>query len=62
MGKIEQLVIGESNEEVGQELVQALKTIYQEDIPRYKLGAVLGAHGGPGSVAVGVTTARQLQE
>jgi DegV family protein with EDD domain len=62
MGKIEQLIIGESNEEVGQELVQALKTIYQEDIPRYKLGAVLGAHGGPGSVAVGVTTARQLQE
>lgn len=62
MGKIEQLVIGESNEEVGQELVQALKTVYQGDIPRYQLGAVLGAHGGPGIVGVGVITARELQE
>jgi DegV family protein with EDD domain len=62
MGKIEQLVIGESNEEVGQELVQALTTIYQGDIPRYKLGAVLGAHGGPGIVGVAVISAGKLQE
>jgi DegV family protein with EDD domain len=62
MGKIEQLIIGESNEEVGQELAQALKTIYQGDIPRCKLGAVLGAHGGPGSVAVAVITAKKSQE
>lgn len=62
MGKIEQLVIGESNEEVGQELAQALKTIYQGDITRYKLGAVLGAHGGPGIVGVGVITAGKSQE
>ena len=62
MGKIEQLVIGESNEEVGQELAQALRTIYQGDIPTYKLGAVLGTHGGPGSVAVAVITASKSQE
>jgi DegV family protein with EDD domain len=62
MGKIEQLVIGESNEEVGQELMQALTTIYQGDIPRYKLGAVLGAHGGPGIVGVAVISAGKLQE
>jgi DegV family protein with EDD domain len=62
MGQIEQLVIGESNEEVGQGLAQALKTIYQGDIPRYKLGAVLGAHGGPGIVGVGVITAGESQE
>ncbi len=62
MGKIEQLVIGESNEEVGQQLAQALNTTYQGDISTYKLGAVLGAHGGPGSVAVAVITARKSQE
>ncbi len=62
MGKIEKLVIGESNEEVGQQLAQALNTTYQGDISTYKLGAVLGAHSGPGSVAVAVITARKSQE
>jgi len=62
MGKIEKLVIGESNEEVGQQLAQALNTTYQGDISTYKFGAVLGAHGGPGSVAVAVITARKSQE
>ncbi|TMD78419.1 MAG: DegV family protein [Chloroflexi bacterium] len=47
---------------VGQQLAQALNTTYQGDISTYKFGAVLGAHGGPGSVAVAVITARKSQE
>lgn len=54
-GKLEQVSIAESNEEVGQQLAAALKTTYQGNVPRYKLGAVLGAHTGPGTVAVVVT-------
>lgn len=57
MGPLQSITIAESNEEVGQELAQVLKGIYQDEIPRYKLGAVLGTHTGPGAVAVAVVTA-----
>lgn len=54
MEPIEWLCVAESNEEVGQQLAQALKAVYQGEIPRNKLGAVLGTHTGPGTAAVAV--------
>jgi DegV family protein with EDD domain len=48
----EDIVIAQSSAEVGEQLAAALKTVYPEPIQRYNLGAVLGAHTGPGIVAV----------
>lgn len=58
MGKLEQVSVAESNEEVGQQLAEALKATYTGELPIYKLGAVLGTHTGPGTAAVSVVTAR----
>jgi DegV family protein with EDD domain len=57
MGPIEAISIAESNEELGQQLAEALKETYTGEIPRYKLGAALGTHTGPGTVAVAVVKA-----
>ena len=54
MGPIEAVSIAESNEEIGLQLAEALKETYTGEIPRYKLGAALGTHTGPGTVAVAV--------
>lgn len=56
MGSLEYIAIAESNDEVGSQLTAALKAITNQEIPRYKLGAVLGTHTGPGTVAVAVIT------
>jgi DegV family protein with EDD domain len=52
MGPLEKLTIAESNEEVGKQLAEAVKSVYAGEIERYKLGGALGAHTGPGTVAV----------
>ena len=57
LGVVEEMAVIESDEEVGQQLVQSLKTVYQGEIPRYKLGAVLGAYAGSGTAGVMVITA-----
>src|SRR5579859_854107 len=57
MGPLEKLYIAEASEEVGRQLAQVLKVSYQGEIPDYKLGAVLGAHTGPGTAAVIAVTA-----
>jgi fatty acid kinase fatty acid binding subunit len=54
---LEDIVIAESNADVGEQLAAALKTVYPEPIRHYNLGAVLGAHTGPGTVAVVVVSA-----
>ncbi len=59
MGEVEAMAVIESDEEVGQQLVQSLKTVYQGEIPTYKLGAVLGAQAGPGTAGVMLITARK---
>ncbi len=56
MGQVENVCIVESNEEVGQQLAEALKTVYNKDIEHYKLGGVLGTHTGPGTVGICVVT------
>ena len=52
LAPFEGLMIAESNNEVGAQLEEALKTIYPASIQRYNLGATLGTHTGPGTVAV----------
>jgi fatty acid-binding protein DegV len=52
MGPLEKLSIAESNGEVGAQLAEAVQPIYEGKIEHYKLGGVLGAHTGPGTVAV----------
>jgi DegV family protein with EDD domain len=51
-GTLEQLVIVESDDEVGRQLEQALQAVYSGDIPTYKLGAVLGTYTGPNVAGV----------
>lgn len=59
MGSIEYISIAESNEEVGQQLREALKSVYTGEMPIYHLGAVLGTHTGPGTAAIAIVTAKR---
>ncbi len=59
MGKIEFVSVGESSEGFGQQLAQVLRTVYSGDLPIYELGAVLGAHTGPGTAAIAAVLAKQ---
>lgn len=59
MGEPEAILLAQSSDEVGQQLMQALKSIYQGEIPTYKLGAVLGTHTGPGTAAIAVVTEKK---
>jgi DegV family protein with EDD domain len=54
MGPLEKLGIAESNEEVGAQLAEAVQGVYPREIEHYKFGGALGAHTGPGTVAVSV--------
>lgn len=58
-GPIEQIAIAESNEEVGAQLAEVVKASYKGEVTRYKLGAALGTHTGPGTVALIVVNAKQ---
>jgi len=48
---LQELAIAEASEEVGLQLAEALRSVYQGEISHYKLGSVLGAHAGPCTVA-----------
>src|SRR6266849_2079113 len=52
MGALEEVIIVESDDEVGQQLIQALKTTYKGTIATYKLGAVIGTYTGPSTCGV----------
>jgi len=54
----EQMVIVESDEEVGRQLPQALKAVHPGNIPTYRLGAVVGTYAGPGTAGVAVLATR----
>lgn len=58
LGDVEYVSIAESNDEVGQQLKDALKDVYRSELPIYRLGATLGAHTGPGTAAIAIVTAR----
>lgn len=51
-GSIEYVSIAETSADVGQQLAEAIKTVYKGDIPIYRLGASLGTHTGPGTAAI----------
>lgn len=57
-GSVELIALAESSEEVGQQLIESINTVYSGETLRYKLGAVLGTHTGPGTAAVAVRAAR----
>jgi len=59
MGGVEHVSLAESDDEVGQQLAQVIKTVYAGELPVYRLGAVLGTHAGPGTAAVAVVSAKQ---
>jgi DegV family protein with EDD domain len=50
-GPLQELAIAEASEEVGLQLAEALRSVYQGTIAHYKLGSALGSHTGPGTVA-----------
>ncbi|MBX5457807.1 MAG: DegV family protein [Thermogemmatispora sp.] len=56
-GPVEEVVIVESSDELGEQLAAAMQTVHPQPIPRYKLGAVLGTHTGPGTVGIIFITA-----
>ncbi|GAC1358694.1 MAG: DegV family protein [Ktedonobacteraceae bacterium] len=58
-GPIEQLAIAESNVEVGSQLAETIKAAYKGEVGRYKLGAVLGTHTGPGTVGIIIVNAKR---
>jgi DegV family protein with EDD domain len=57
MGKIEHISIAEASEDVGQQLAEAIRSVYSGELTFYKLGAVLGTHTGPGTAAVAAVIA-----
>lgn len=52
VGAIEHVSIAESSREVGQQLSEVIRGVYQGDLPIYTLGAALGTHTGPGTAAI----------
>jgi DegV family protein with EDD domain len=59
LGPIEIVGIAESDEEIGQQLTTAIRTVYAGPIEYFRLGPVVGAHTGPGTSAVCAVTKRQ---
>lgn len=56
LGPIEIIGIAESDEEIGQQLTKAIRTIYAGPIEHFLLGPVVGTHTGPGTSAVCAVT------
>ncbi|HWS83974.1 MAG TPA: DegV family protein [Ktedonobacteraceae bacterium] len=57
-GPLQELAIAGTSEEVGLQLAEALRSVYQGEISHYKLGSVLGTHTGPDTVAAVTVSAR----
>jgi len=57
LAPLEALTIAGASEEVGQQLGEVLKATYKGEIPQRTLGAALGTHTGPDTVAVSIVKA-----
>lgn len=57
-GPVEQVSLAESDDEVGQQLAQAVRAVYAGELAIYRLGAVLGTHAGPGTAAIAYVSRR----
>ncbi len=58
LGAIEIVGIAESNEELGQQLTAAIRTVYAGPIEHFALGPAVGTHAGPGTAAICAVTKR----
>lgn len=58
LGSLEHVSIAQSDAEVGQQLAEAIKSVYSGELPVYDLGAVLGTHTGPGTAAIAAVKTR----
>jgi DegV family protein with EDD domain len=58
-GELEHVSIVQTNDEVGQQLGEAIQGVYQGELPHYDLGAVIGTHTGPGTAAIAFVTAKK---
>ncbi len=56
LGPLEVVGIAESDEEIGQQLTKAIRTVYAGPIEYFRLGPVVGTHTGPGTSAVCAVT------
>lgn len=57
-GAVEHVSIVETNSEVGQQLGEAIQSVYSGELLHYDLGAVIGTHTGPGTAAIAFVIAR----
>lgn len=57
-GAVEHVSIVETNSEVGQQLGEAIQSVYSGELQHYDLGAVIGTHTGPGTAAIAFVIAR----
>jgi len=55
-GPLESAMLVESDQEVGQQLADALKPVYKDELPRYNFGAVIGTYSGPHVAGVAYIT------
>lgn len=58
-GALESATIVASDETVGQQLADVLVSIYSGEMPRYKVGAVIGTYSGPAVAGVAFVTAKK---
>jgi DegV family protein with EDD domain len=56
LGPIEIVGIAESDEEIGQQLTTAIRSVYSGPLEHFRLGPVVGTHTGPGTAAVCAVT------
>ncbi|GAC1701767.1 MAG: hypothetical protein PVS3B3_29450 [Ktedonobacteraceae bacterium] len=59
VGPLESATIVESDTEVGQQLTEALSTVYKGTLPRFNFGAVIGTYSGPHVAGVAFVTAKK---
>ncbi len=55
-GPLESATIVESDEVVGQQIAEVLRGVYKEEIPHYKIGAVIGTYSGSNVTGVAFVT------
>jgi DegV family protein with EDD domain len=56
VGELEHAAIVASNDEVGEQLREAVQGVYKGSVPLYAFGAVVGTHAGPGVAGVAYVT------
>ncbi|HEX7734783.1 MAG TPA: DegV family protein [Ktedonobacteraceae bacterium] len=60
-GAIEHVAIVQTSDEVGQQLAEVIQSVFSDKLQHYDLGAVIGAHTGPGTAAIAFVTAKANQ-